>query len=73
MDETVPARTIFETAARCADCAEGSCMKACPAQVDLRALFEFIAAHAPAPVAWPTDERAAEDFADAAIARSFSV
>ena len=73
MSKTVPAQQIFATAAQCADCAEAPCMQACPEQVDLRALFQFIAEQSPLPVAWQANERAAEVFADEAIERSFGL
>ncbi len=73
MSKTVPAHQVFATAVQCADCAEAHCMKACPERVDLRALFQFIAEQTPMPIAWQTDEHAAESFADEAIERSFSV
>ncbi len=67
-----PPQDVLVTAARCADCAEPACMKACPQQVDLRALFKFIAAQTKTPLAWRLDEREAEDFAIEAIERSFT-
>ena len=72
MYEPVPTQNIFATAVRCADCAEAPCMRACPEQVDLRALFQFIADQTPLPVAWRIAEREAEAFADEAIERSFT-
>ncbi len=63
---------VMMTAARCADCENAACMKACPEQVDLRALFKFIAAQSPVPVAWMRDTRAAVDFVTEAIEQSFA-
>jgi ferredoxin len=63
---------VLATAARCAGCAEPACMKACPEQVDLRALFEFVAAQAKVPPMWRLNEREAEDFAIEAIEQSFT-
>ncbi len=65
-------RNIMRIAARCADCADPACMKACPEQIDLGALFKFIASQAPLPVSWTRPAREAEDFAAAAIERSFA-
>ncbi len=67
----VPPRDVLTRAARCADCAEPVCMKACPEQVDLRALFKFIAAQSKKPLTWRLDEFEAEDFAIEAIEKSF--
>jgi NADPH-dependent glutamate synthase beta subunit-like oxidoreductase len=67
----VPPRDVLTRAARCADCAEPVCMKACPEQVDLRALFKFIAAQSKMPLTWQLDELEAEDFAIEAIEKSF--
>ncbi len=72
MYETVPNPTIFATAVRCANCTDAKCVNVCPEHIDLRALFQFIADQAPLPVSWRADEREAEDFADAAIERSFT-
>jgi ferredoxin len=73
MNSTVtPPPEVLVTAARCAACAEPACMKACPEQVDLRALFEFVAAQTKMPLVWRLNEREAEDFAIEAIERSFT-
>lgn len=62
---------VFATAARCADCQEGACMKACPEQIDLRALFEFVASQAPMPLAWRNRPDESETFVGEAINHSF--
>ena len=67
-----PPNNVLVTAARCADCPERVCMKACPEQADLRALFEFVAAQAKVPLTWGMDEREAEEFAIEAIEKSFT-
>jgi NADPH-dependent glutamate synthase beta subunit-like oxidoreductase len=67
-----PPPGVMATAARCAGCAEPVCMKACPEQVDLRALFDFVAAQAKSPPTWRLNEREAEDFAIQAIEASFT-
>jgi NADPH-dependent glutamate synthase beta subunit-like oxidoreductase len=67
-----PPPGVLATAARCAGCTDPACMKACPEQMDLRALFEFVAAQTKTPLTWRLDEREAEDFAIEAIERSFT-
>jgi ferredoxin len=67
-----PPPEVSVTAARCAGCAEQTCMKACPEGVDLRALFEFVAAQTKMPLMWRLNEREAEDFAIEAIEKSFT-
>jgi NADPH-dependent glutamate synthase beta subunit-like oxidoreductase len=67
-----PSRDVLVTAAQCADCPEPACMKACPEQVDLRALFEFVGAQAKMPLTWRLSEREAEDFAIEAIEKSYT-
>lgn len=47
-------------------------MKACPEQVDLRALAQFVVAQAKPPLTWSVDQREAEQFALEAIEKSFS-
>ncbi len=68
---TRPSEEMFAIAARCADCQDGACMKACPKQIDLRALFEFIAKQAPMPVTWMEKTDEAEAFVGEAIRKSF--
>ncbi|MGB8648366.1 MAG: hypothetical protein WCF84_24230 [Anaerolineae bacterium] len=63
---------VFLTAARCADCAHPACIQACPEQIDLRALFEFIAAQAPMPLTWMRNPDEAENLIGQAIHNSFS-
>ncbi len=72
MQETNTPADIFTTAARCANCTHPACIEGCPDHIDLRALFEFVAAHAPMPVSWKTDEHEAEKFAGNAIESSFT-
>jgi ferredoxin len=67
-----PPKDVLVTAARCADCPDPACMKACPEQVDLRAVFAFVAGQGIPPVTWRMDEREAEDFAIEAIEKSFT-
>lgn len=69
---TFPPQEVFAAAARCAGCADPACIKACPDQVDLRALFEFVAAQSKMPLMWRLGEREAEDFALEAIEKSFT-
>ncbi len=69
---TGPSKEVFLTAARCADCPNPACMQACPEQIDLRALFEFIAAQSPLPLTWRRDEQEAEALTGQAIHNSFS-
>ncbi len=66
-----PNDEVFLTAARCADCPNPACMQACPEKIDLHALFEFIAAQAPMPLAWMRMANEAETFAGEAIQDSF--
>lgn len=68
----LPTQEVLATAARCAGCTDPACAKACPEGVDLRALFEFVAAQAQSPINWRLDEREAEDFAIEAIEKSFT-
>ncbi len=68
---TRPPDKVFLTAARCADCPNPACMQACPEKIDLRALFEFIAAQAPMPLSWMRKVDEAETFAGEAINNSF--
>jgi NADPH-dependent glutamate synthase beta subunit-like oxidoreductase len=73
MDSSVtPPKDVLVTATRCADCPEPVCMKACPEQADLRALFEFVARQAKVPLTWRMNEREAEEFAIEAIEKSFT-
>ncbi len=72
MHEMNNAAGIFATAARCADCPDAECVKACPEQVDLRQVFRYLAAQAPLPVAWKASEKDAVLFADNAIETSFT-
>lgn len=67
-----PTQEVLTMAARCAGCADGACMKACPEEVNLRALFEFVAAQAQSPIIWRQDEREANDFVIEAIEKSFT-
>jgi NADPH-dependent glutamate synthase beta subunit-like oxidoreductase len=73
MSETDTAPDIFATAARCANCAHPACMEGCPDQIDLRALFEFVATHAPMPITWKLNEQEAESFVREAIETSFTL
>ncbi len=72
MHEINDAVSIFATAARCADCPDAHCVKACPERVDLRVVFQYLAAQTPLPVAWKLSERDAVLFADDAIETSFT-
>ncbi len=63
---------VFITAARCADCPNPPCAQSCPEHIDLHALFEFIAAQAPMPLAWKRKMDDAEAFAGDAIHNSYS-
>ncbi len=65
-------QNVFTMAGRCADCPDCACIKACPEHLDLRTLFQFIAAQSPLPVSWQLNEREAEVFADDAIELSFT-
>lgn len=67
-----PTQEVLATAARCAGCSDAACMKACPESVNLRALFEFVAAQAQSPINWRQDEQEAEDFVIEAIEKSFT-
>lgn len=69
---STPPKAVLARAAQCADCADPTCMKACPEQVDLRVLFEFIATQSKTPVIWRLDEREAEEFAIEAIEKSMT-
>ncbi len=70
-NERAEIRSVLSMAARCADCGDPACMRACPEHMDLSALFRYIAAQAPVPVSWRQEAREAEDFAAAAIERSY--
>ncbi len=72
MQETNTPADVFATAARCANCTHPACVEGCPDHIDLRALFEFVATHAPMPISWQTNEQAAVTFADEAIETSFT-
>ncbi len=72
MQEIKAKEDVFTTASRCAECKEALCLKACPEHVDLRALFEFVAAHGPRAATWRTRESEAESFAGDAIESSFT-
>ncbi len=63
---------VFVAAARCADCPDKACVKACPEHIDLNLLFGFIAGLSPQPPSWVADEKQAEVFADDAIEMSFT-
>ncbi len=54
-------------AGRCVGCADPACIKACPQQVDLRALFRYVAAQTRMPATWRQDDLEAEEFAATAI------
>lgn len=72
MDPLKPCDGVFVTAARCADCEHKECINSCPEGVDLKALFEFVAAQSPLPLAWKQNAAQAEAFADEAIQKSFN-
>ncbi len=63
---------VIMTAARCADCTNPACAQSCPEHVDLHALFEFIAAQAPASLVWKRKMDEAETLAGDAIHNSYS-
>ncbi len=72
MQEPNISSDVFTTAARCANCAHPACIEGCPEHIDLHALFEFVAAHAPMPISWKTNEQEAENFAGNGIESSFT-
>ncbi len=66
-----PCDNVFLTAARCADCPDPACMRACPEEIDLRGLFEFIAAQAPIPLMWTRTPGEAAELVREAIQDSY--
>ncbi len=70
--QACPSDDVYLTAARCAECSSPACVNACPEHIDLRALFEFIAAQAPAQLMWARQAGQAENFVAEAIDKSFN-
>ncbi len=64
-------QSVFIASARCAECAEPPCMKACPEKVDIRGAIQFIVQNC-ADAARVKAVRAAEEYADAAIEESYA-
>ena len=63
---------VFATAARCADCPDPACVRACPEKVDLRLVFDFLASETPLPVVWKLNELEAIRYVDDAIETSYT-
>ncbi len=51
-------------AARCADCSDPACTRACPEQVDLQGLLRYFVSQANLPVTWMQDVDAADFVAE---------